>query len=47
MPLAYALMIAFSRVTVSAHYLSDVVAGMAIGILGAYICLSKDHERHT
>ncbi len=41
LPLAYALLIAFSRVVVSAHYLSDAVAGMAIGILGAYFFLSK------
>ena len=46
LPLAYALMIAFSRVAVSAHYLSDVFAGMSIGILGAYIYLSKHHEKH-
>jgi membrane-associated phospholipid phosphatase len=43
LPLAYALLIAFSRVVVSAHYLSDAVAGMAIGILGAYFFLSKHH----
>ena len=43
LPLAYALLIAFSRVVVSAHYLSDAVAGMAIGILGAYIFLLKYH----
>ena len=43
LPLAYALLIAFSRVVVSAHYLSDAVAGMAIGILGAYFFLSKQH----
>lgn len=41
LPLVYALLIAFSRVMVSAHYLSDAVAGMAIGILGAYFFLSK------
>ena len=45
LPLAYALLIAFSRVVVSAHYLSDAVAGMAIGILGAYFFLSKQHEQ--
>jgi len=45
LPLAYALLIAFSRVVVSAHYLSDAVAGMAIGILGAYFFLSKHHEQ--
>ena len=45
LPLAYALLIAFSRVIVSAHYLSDAVAGIAIGILGAYFFLSKHHEQ--
>jgi len=43
--LAYALLIAFSRVVVSAHYLSDAVAGMAIGLLGAYFFLSKHYEQ--
>jgi membrane-associated phospholipid phosphatase len=47
LPLAYALMIAFSRVAVSAHYLSDVVAGIAIGLLGAFLYVSKHHEKHT
>jgi len=41
LPLAYALLIAFSRVIVSAHYLSDAVAGIAIGVLGAYYILYK------
>ena len=45
LPLVYALMIAFSRVVVSAHYMSDAVAGMAIGTLGAYFFLSKQHEQ--
>ncbi|MCJ7776334.1 MAG: phosphatase PAP2 family protein, partial [Desulfobulbaceae bacterium] len=45
LPLAYALLIAFSRVIVSAHYLSDAVAGMAIGILGAYFFLSRQHKQ--
>ena len=45
LPLAYALLIAFSRVVVSAHYLSDAVAGMAIGILGAYFFLSRQHKQ--
>jgi len=35
LPLIYAFLIAVSRVFVSAHYPSDVAAGMAIGILGA------------
>ena len=43
LPFVYALFIAFSRVAVSAHYLSDVVAGMAIGLLGAYFFLSQHH----
>jgi len=47
LPLAYALMIAFSRVAVSAHYLSDAVAGMGIGILGAYLYLFKHHEKQA
>ena len=46
LPIAYALMIAFSRVAVSAHYLSDVVAGIAIGLLGAYYFLSQHHGQH-
>ena len=41
LPLAYAFLIAFSRVMVSAHYPSDTVAGMVIGILGAYYILTK------
>jgi membrane-associated phospholipid phosphatase len=41
LPLAYALLMAVSRVIVSAHYPSDIVAGMAIGILGACFVLSS------
>ena len=33
----YALAIAASRVIVSAHYLSDVIAGAAFGVLGALV----------
>jgi len=45
LPPAYALVMAVSRVVVSAHYPSDVIAGMAIGILGAYLVLSR--RRHA
>jgi membrane-associated phospholipid phosphatase len=47
LPLAYALLIAFSRVMVSVHYPSDAVAGMVIGILGAYYIFTKysDQQR--
>jgi undecaprenyl-diphosphatase len=45
LPPAYALVIAVSRVVVSAHYPSDVIAGVAIGILGAYLVLSR--RRHA
>jgi membrane-associated phospholipid phosphatase len=41
LPLLYAFLIAVSRVFVSAHYPSDVAAGMAIGILGAWFFLSR------
>jgi len=41
LPLIYAFMIAVSRVCVSAHYPSDVAAGMAIGILGAWFFVSR------
>ena len=40
LPLAYAFVMAVLRIIVSAHYPSDVIAGMAIGILGAYFILS-------
>lgn len=47
LPLAYASLIALLRVTDSAHHPSDIVAGMAIGILGAYLILSRhpDHQK--
>jgi membrane-associated phospholipid phosphatase len=41
LPLIYALLIAVSRVFVSAHYPSDVTAGMFIGILGAWFFVCK------
>ena len=44
LPLMYAFLIALSRVCVSAHYPSDVAAGMAIGILGAWFFVSRFHE---
>jgi undecaprenyl-diphosphatase len=41
LPLVYAFAIAISRVFVSSHYPSDVAAGMAIGILGAWFFISR------
>ncbi len=41
LPLLYAFMIAASRVFVSAHYPSDVAAGMAVGILGAWLFITR------
>jgi len=41
LPLIYALLIAVSRVFVSAHYPSDVAAGMFIGVLGAWFFVSR------
>ena len=41
LPLLYAFLIAASRVFVSSHYPSDVAAGMAIGILGAWVFISR------
>ena len=41
LPLVYASLIAISRVFVSAHYLSDVIAGMLVGILGAWFFISR------
>ena len=40
-PLIYALLIALSRVFISSHYPSDVAAGMAIGIMGAWFFISR------
>ena len=41
LPLIYALGIALSRVFISSHYPSDVAAGMGIGIIGAWIFISR------
>ena len=40
-PLGYALSMALLRIIVNAHHPSDVIAGMAIGILGACFMLSE------
>ena len=45
LPLIYAFMIAISRVFVSSHYPSDVAAGMAIGILGAWFSISRCRQQ--
>lgn len=45
LPFAYASLIALLRVTDAAHHPSDIVAGMAIGILGAYLILSRLPDR--
>ena len=45
LPLIYAFFIAVSRVFVSAHYPSDVAAGMAIGIMGAWVFISRLKEK--
>jgi len=45
LPLIYALLIAASRVFVSSHYPSDVAAGMAIGIMGAWFFIARLPER--
>ena len=45
LPLIYAILIAISRVLVSSHYPSDVAAGMAIGILGAWYLLSRTQSQ--
>lgn len=39
--LIYAFLIAVSRIFVSAHYPSDVAAGMVIGIMGAWFFISR------
>ena len=41
LPLMYAALIAISRVFVSAHFPSDVVAGMLIGVMGAWFFISR------
>lgn len=40
-PLILAFLIAVSRVAVNAHYPSDVVAGMAIGVFGAWFFVHR------
>ena len=40
-PLIYAFAIALSRVFISSHYPSDVAAGVAIGIMGAWLFISR------
>ncbi len=47
LPLIYAFLIAISRVFVSSHYPSDVAAGMAIGILGAWFSISRCQHRNS
>jgi len=47
LPLIYAFLIALSRVFVSAHYPSDVAAGMTIGILGAWFFISSSEQKGT
>ena len=47
LPLIYAFLIAVSRVFVSAHYPSDVAAGMFIGILGAWFFVSRLPDTDT
>lgn len=44
LPLMYAFFIAISRIFVGAHYPSDVAAGMAIGIWGAWFFISRRAE---
>lgn len=41
LPLVYAFLVASFRVLSNAHYPSDVVAGMTIGILGAWFFISR------
>jgi len=45
LPLVYAFLIAISRVFISSHYPSDVAAGMAIGILGAWFFISRLNDQ--
>ncbi len=40
-PIGYAILMGVMRIAVSAHHPSDVVAGMAIGVLGACLILSR------
>jgi len=41
LPLLYALLIAISRILINVHHPSDVAAGMAIGIFGAWFFISR------
>jgi undecaprenyl-diphosphatase len=41
LPLIYAFLIAISRVFISSHFPSDVFAGMAIGVLGAWFYIAR------
>jgi undecaprenyl-diphosphatase len=41
LPLIYAFLIAISRVFISSHYPSDVLAGIVIGILGAWVFIAR------
>ena len=41
LPILYAFFVAISRIFVSAHHPSDVAAGMAIGIFGAWFFISR------
>jgi undecaprenyl-diphosphatase len=45
LPVLYAFFIAISRIFVGVHYPSDVAAGMAIGIVGAWVFISGGPER--
>jgi undecaprenyl-diphosphatase len=48
LPLVYAFLIAASRVFNSSHYPSDVAAGTAIGIMGAWFFISRSNAKaHT
>jgi len=46
LPLIYAFLIAISRVFISSHYPSDVAAGMAVGILGAWFFITRLNDRN-
>ena len=46
LPLIYAFLIAISRVFISSHYPSDVLAGIVIGTLGAWFFISRLNDRN-